>query len=231
MQRAWYPYQIIDSILFQKTTDFIIANTENKPTNFISSEEKVYRRLATRNVFDEDFFNEIKDPNSNETYESSLQYWDSLADNEHIIANGMNMAVWIQNSSNDTILLPEQDGSLIGILEAMDTNNDWKAVEYWWFSWCGNSYMNLNLPPEHSIQIGINNNRGDWQTKMRLKIHGQDTIYFSNEFVGSVSKNDFFLTSETKKEMMYDKYRISFLDSIRYGLIDDSEIEFVEFEE
>ena len=53
---------------------------------------------------------------------------------------------------------------------------------------------------------------------MRLKIHGRDTIYYSNEFNGTVSADDFIINKKTQLEILEDKNRISFLDSVHYGL-------------
>ena len=80
--------------------------------------------------------------------------------------------------------------------------------------------MDLILPPKNSIQIGINNLKGNIKTKMRFKIHGQDTIFISKSFRGTVSESDFLINNMTKKEMVDDEDRVSFLDSIIYGLTD-----------
>jgi len=223
MTRAWYPYQIVDSIVFDEK-NLIIADINNKPTNFISSEEQIKRSLASVESHSKDFF-EKYESDEFDSYEAYLKdlnekstFWDSLAVLEHQYSNSMDMAVWIQNQTNDTILFPIQDGSLIGVIEANDKNGNWKPIQYWWFSWCGNSYEDLILPPKKSIQIGLNNRLGKVDTKMRLRIHGRDTIYLSNEFLGKISNNAFTLNNRAKKEMLEDKERISFLDSIHHGL-------------
>ena len=224
MGRAWYPFEIVDTIRFNNSTGFIIADPNNKPIDFISSKEESYRRLSQDEPWSEDFFNDYKrtEFKSYEDYlidhKNTSKSWDSLATAENQYANSMDMAVWIQNNSNDTILFPKQDGSLIGLIEAIDTRGDWKPIQYWWFSWCGNSYVDLILPPKNSLQIGLNNHFGDIKTKMRLKIHGRDTIYYSNDFFGTVSTDDFILNHKTRLEIIEDKDRISFLDSVHYGL-------------
>jgi hypothetical protein len=223
MERAWFPFQLIDGIKILDNKNLIIADTNNKPVNFISSEELVKKKLASEEPWSENFFKEYKSKefSSYKAYlkhhQRELKYWDSLAVVEHHIANNMDMTVWIQNQTRDTILFPIQDGSLIGIIEALD-NKEWKPIQYWWFSWCGNSYEDLALAPNSSIQIGLNNKIGDFKTKMRLKIHGHDTMHFSNEFPGWINKNSFLLSKATKLEILEDKERISFLESVRFGL-------------
>jgi len=233
MKRAWFPYQLVDSLRFNKASEFIIANLAIKPCKFISSEESCYRSLANDKLESKELYDEF---NLDETvsyeehckrYYDSKRYWDSCVIAEHKYANAMDMAVWIQNTSSDTIIFPIQGGSLIGIIEALDKEKNWKPIKYWWFSWCGNSYNNFILPPAHSVQIGVNNKLGDIATLMRLKIHGRDTIYVSNTFEGTVRENDFILSEEIKQEMLKDKYRYSFLDSVRYGLTDESEYEII----
>ncbi|WP_133464528.1 hypothetical protein [Sunxiuqinia elliptica] len=224
MKRAWYPFQVVDSIRFQENNNFIIANINNKPIDFVSSEEQAYRRLASEEPWSESFFNEYKRTEYKDyqaylsDFRKTSQEWDSLALNENKIANSMDMAVWIQNQTNDTIFFPNQDGSLIAIIESKNKKGNWKPIQYWWFSWCGNSYEDLILPPNNSIQIGLNNQLGGIPTKMRLKVHGRDTLYLSNEFNGKVSIDDFVINYQTRFEMLEDKERISFLDSVHYGL-------------
>ena len=238
MERAWYPYQVVDSLPFLDIDKLIIADIHNKPIDIITSEEKTCRRLAERKSSESYITEYKKDEYSNyeeyliEYREDSL-HWDSLAKTENEIANNMDMAIWIQNISPDTIFFPIQDGSLIGVLEAIDNENSWKPIQYWWFSWCGNSYNDLTLLPNNSIQIGVNNIRGEIETTMRLKIHGRDTLYISNEFFGKISLDDFELSAKALREMLDDKDRISFLDSVHYGLTDFlyAPIEIFEFEE
>lgn len=224
MSRAWYPYQIVGHLKFSNEKKLIIAKNSCKPENFISSKEELYRRIASKKPSSESYILKYK-KDEFETYEDYLiEYrnrkneYDSLATAENKTANSMNMAVWVQNTTKDTILFPIQDGSLIAVLEGMNKSKQWKPVEYWWFSWCGNSYEDLILLPDNSIQIGVNNILGSTKTKMRLKIHGRDTIYVSKEFKGYVSSESFILSSETNKEMKDDDSGISFLDTARCGL-------------
>lgn len=217
MRRAWYPYQLVDSVIFKNHKRLIIADINNKPQNFISSEERTYNRLALDDVEGINSWDKFE-VDSATVLPASYYYWDSIAKKEHEYANNMDMAIWLQNTSTDTILFPQQDGSLIGLIEAKNKEGSWKPVQYWWFSWCGNSYWDIVLPPKNSFQIGLNNRLGEIQTIMRLKIHGHDTIYYSNEFNGWISENSFNLTKETIDEMIEDSYRISFLDTVHYGI-------------
>ncbi len=225
MNRAWYPYQIVDTILFPDNPNFIITDPINKPINFISSEESTYRSLASKGSWVDNFFGnsevakELKKLPSNNDY-----YWDSLADLEHKYSNEMDMALWIQNLSNDTLIFPIQDGSLIGILESQPKISNWVPIEYWWLSWCGNSFGLLNLLPNYSIQIGVNIHFGGNPSRMRLKIHGADTIYLSNEFWGSVSDVKYVIPTSVLLDMKDDPDRISFLDTVHHWITEDPEI-------
>ncbi len=226
MNRAWYPYQIIDSFKIDSEA-LIVANTKIKPIDFISSIESMYN--SPRPKYSKEFI-ENYETTEYKCYNEYLKSYridslrdDSIAKREHIYANSLPMAIWIQNITKDTIIFPIQDGSLIAILEAQNKNKIWKPVQYWWYSWCGNSYSKLELPPNKSIQIGVNNLIGDKETMMRFLIQGKDTIYYSNEFKGTVSEDDFFLNAKTRQEKINDEYRISFLDSVRQGLTNDEE--------
>src|SRR5690606_3360227 len=63
------------------------------------------------------------------------------------------MAVFITNNSKDTIFLDYQDLNAFIIQEAMDENGNWKPIEYWQYSWCGNSYDATGLLPNQFIVI------------------------------------------------------------------------------
>ena len=139
MSRAWYPFHLVDSLRFENEK-FLIAKSNIKPEKLISKVEKLSRDMAGLKPTSKERFNKF---NSDEfkTYEDylishrkdSLMY-DSVANQEHKYYNSLPMAVWIQNYSNDTIVFPTQDASLIAILEAKDKRNKWRPIEYWWYS-------------------------------------------------------------------------------------------------
>ncbi len=100
--------------------------------------------------------------------------------------------VYIANlSKSQTAELETQDGSVIMVLEAMDTDHHWKPIEYWSHSWCGNSYFSAFLPPEHfAFTRGIKCS-GDFMTPCRLKLSNREDTLYSNTFRMGISLQQF----------------------------------------
>src|SRR5690606_25952649 len=94
------------------------------------------------------------------------------------------MPVFITNNSKDTIFLDYQDLNAFIIQEAMDENGNWKPIEYWQYSWCGNSYDATGLLPNQFIVIKINKYSGNFETLLRVKLLNAKKVYYSNTFKG-----------------------------------------------
>lgn len=93
------------------------------------------------------------------------------------------------NNSNRPMEVSSQDGSLIMIMEAKDTTNTWRSLQFWLWSDCGNSYFNpLILKMSHFVAFQIPVFEGPIKTKMRLKVRiKKDYLIYSEEFNGQVS--------------------------------------------
>lgn len=98
---------------------------------------------------------------------------------------------YIVNNSDQDLLLNIQDRSLQMIQEAQDSNGVWKPIEYWLFSWCGNSYFEFNLEPKTRLAVPIVKYRGDFKTKIRLKLLTTSGFLFSGSFRGSIPYTQF----------------------------------------
>ena len=233
MESAWFPYQIVDSLFAPESLELIIANPANKPINFVSSGDQLTLMRFENHPYSESLMQKMYPDSNYQNYTAYVNemklHYDSVALTEHEYWNSKNMSVWIQNNSNDTVVFPIQDGSLIGILEAQNEKKIWKPVQFWWLSWCGNSFYEEYLYPNNSIQISLDNIRGQVETKLRIKIHGIDTIYTSSEFYGKVNESSFNLPSMPESEVEVNFHKLFLLDSVR-TLVDDELIEIIEFE-
>ncbi len=97
------------------------------------------------------------------------------------------MILFVINTTEDTIHISTQDGSLIVIQEALDNDRNWKPIEYWIYSWCGNSYdHSLILQPGQFAFSGAIRYSGAVQTKLRFKLKSGEHLYLSNSFDGSI---------------------------------------------
>lgn len=99
---------------------------------------------------------------------------------------------YLVNTSDSAFIAKRQDGSLIMIQEAMDDNGEWKPIEYWVNSGCGNSYHHpLKLDPGKYVMIPIKQYQGKFKTRFRLKLKTARAIFYSEVFEGSMERSQF----------------------------------------
>lgn len=100
--------------------------------------------------------------------------------------------IYLANTSGSNYAEVEvQDGSLMMIVEAKDPHGDWKAIEYWSNSWCGNSYFTFMLPPNNMMMTRGIKCSGDFFTTCRLKLNNSGDSLYSNEFRMSINETQF----------------------------------------
>jgi hypothetical protein len=114
-------------------------------------------------------------------YQAKLKTW---KDNQTMVKG---YPVYIVNPTNKTIRVEEQDGRLMIIQEAKDKNGNWKPIEFWQFSSCGNSYGGIALKPNSYIFTKIIAYRGEFETTLRLKMLNDTILYYSEPFKGSIN--------------------------------------------
>ncbi|MCH2045621.1 MAG: hypothetical protein MK212_16010 [Saprospiraceae bacterium] len=98
------------------------------------------------------------------------------------------------NRSEDTLKIPTQDYYLFIIQEAQDSNKNWKPIEYWQYSDCGNSYITLEIPANSYVFTKRKRyTKGDYKTKIRLKLLLQDSVIYSEPYIGSINYKQFLI--------------------------------------
>ena len=194
-----YPYQIVDSLVFEKENNVFQIKTDTKPNNFISTVEVHLRNgLKIKEIDKKYFINRIKEV--------------------HASTNNRDFIAGISNYSSDSIFIPIQDGSLISIIEAKDERGEWKPIQFWPISGCGNSYHSECILPNQTILFTVKKNFGSFHTSMRLRLHGTDTVFVSKEFKGSINKEMFKIKKnivQDYKHILCDK--VFFLEAPRFG--------------
>lgn len=110
--------------------------------------------------------------------------------------------VYIVNYT-DSIQGIQNQGNIIVIQEALNTENEWQPVEYFRYADCGNSYGITLLDTNCYIMFGVIKYNGDFKTKLRLRLKTNGKTIFSNELPGYINKSQFF---ENKKEQVYHDY-------------------------
>lgn len=174
----------------------ILVDTALKAKNFISFHESFERKEAqTLDTFDLQWRTNWLQLNKSQKLnlvkkrkQQALQFADSL----HHANNTEQQQIWIINNSKDTVSLQMQDWLYFCILEAKSKQGQWHPIEYCPSSSCGNSYYFKYFPPKTSNSFVTQlPNRGNYKTKLRYKLLGDKTFYYSNEFEGSINYCEF----------------------------------------
>jgi len=121
-------------------------------------------------------------------------FYDSVEtlQDDTLIQQVKSFPIYITNlSAKNVATLKTQDGSIMMVVQALDQNNQWKPIEYWSNSWCGNSYFTYMIPPRHMLMTRGIKCSGDFYTKCRLKVSNNSDSIFSNEFHMSINETQF----------------------------------------
>ena len=99
-------------------------------------------------------------------------------------ANDSIFSIYIQNNTNDSINLSTQDWHLYLIQEAKNENNKWLPIEYWRYSWCGNSFLSRKVKAKEIIRTETVAYNGNFETEIRFKFLNNSKVYYSNILKG-----------------------------------------------
>lgn len=197
MEDAWYVFgqdTFVNDEMRLKEKFQIIVDTMRKPINFISFTEAYAKEqnldLETNYIYleDEQF---LSAEEKEERYEQIRINYGLEADTIHERNNSKDLLVWIINNTKDTVEIQMQDWSFICIKEAKNKCNEWKPVEFWKTSFCGNSYYYEAIPPQVIKQFVANRFEGDMRVEMRFKLLGKTEYYYSNNFWGTIDSCSF----------------------------------------
>jgi hypothetical protein len=95
------------------------------------------------------------------------------------------------NNSKYPIEIETQGYGLTMIQEAQDDRGKWNPVEYWAYSFCGNSYNTFLFDSGSYTLFQFTTYAGDYNTNMRLKIKIGKHILYSEPFPGKITKSQF----------------------------------------
>lgn len=108
------------------------------------------------------------------------------------------------NLSDSTQRVQVQDGDLLMLQEALDSNGIWKPIEFWRRSWCGNSYYYKELSENGYFVSGVIQYQGDFKTICRVKALINNEIYYSNTYYANINFGQMELASEPLRDY-FDK--------------------------
>ncbi len=101
--------------------------------------------------------------------------------------------IFIYNPNQLPIEIELQNGGLIMIQEAKDQNGKWKPIEYYTFSWCGNSFSSFLIASQKFALAKIHRYRGSMKTELRLKLRTGEKTYYSDPFPGEIDPGQLIL--------------------------------------
>jgi hypothetical protein len=112
--------------------------------------------------------------------------------------------IYFVNATDTTVIFQVQDGWIPMIREALDENGEWRPIEYWYWSDCGNSFYDNNLQPMTQYSMTTFLYGGAFKTKIRFKLLLKNYILYSDTYEGRINKKQFV-------KLTY-KFNSSFLD-------------------
>jgi WG containing repeat len=129
------------------------------------------------------------------------------------------IAVYIGNTTGSKIDFSAQDSRLYMKVQALNSKDEWKDIEYLPSSWCGNSYHTLTLESKHFWTFLTPIYEGEFKTKLRIELKYIDpkdksekrwdkkeiTVY-SNEYEGSINPGQFWNKREYYPSGLMDPY-------------------------
>ncbi|NME72333.1 hypothetical protein [Flammeovirga aprica] len=95
--------------------------------------------------------------------------------------------VWISNLTDSIKYIAAEDGDIMAIQEALTPEGEWKPIEYWVHSWCGNSIKFNPLPGLTYTYFTMPIYKGEYKTKIRLKVYNEKEILYSNVIDGYIN--------------------------------------------
>lgn len=115
-------------------------------------------------------------------------------------------AIYVKNNIKDTLQISCQDSHLFLLQEAKNEKGEWKPIEYWSYSWCGNSYRSRKIGPNEIIKSKSFNYSGSYVTEIRFKLFNNNKVYYSNVLKGTIELSQFMISETRKKMTNYYQY-------------------------
>lgn len=115
-------------------------------------------------------------------------------------------SIYVQNNTSDSVSISKQDGHLYLIQEARNNKNKWKPIEYWLYSWCGNSYSGEKLGTQKIMKTETTAYAGNFETEIRFKLESGLKTYYSNTLTGRISSEQFIVSDSVKKKSNFLNY-------------------------
>ena len=118
-------------------------------------------------------------------------------------SNDSLFSIFVYNNTKDSLNIELQDRSLFLIQEAKTPNGEWKPIEYWAMSNCGNSFKDFKISSNEILRTKTLKYKGDFKTQIRFKLYNSDKVYYSNSLSGSININQFKIPEDIYESNKY----------------------------
>ncbi|MGV8993484.1 MAG: hypothetical protein ACOH1O_05230 [Flavobacterium sp.] len=119
------------------------------------------------------------------------------------ITNDTIVSLYLKNNLKDSLNLSKQDWRLYLIQEAKDENGKWKPIEYWSYSWCGNSYLSEKIESGKIIKTDTEKYNGTFETVVRFKFLIDNKIFYSNNLKCKIDLTQFQIPEKLIEHSTY----------------------------
>lgn len=100
-------------------------------------------------------------------------------------------AVLLMNASSDKVSMGRCDRCLRICREALDPDGVWQEIESLEGAWSGNGYPQVDILPGQYFRFAAPRFAGTYQTWMRFRLGSSQNGLLSNEFCGTMDRNQF----------------------------------------
>jgi hypothetical protein len=127
--------------------------------------------------------------------------------------------VYITNQTPSIQYFNGKDSHIFGIQEALDTNGRWYPIEMEAFDFCGDGNWKIEVKTEEFLICLFPKYKGNFKTKLRVRITNGNNILVSKPFEGIINRNQFYVHKDTWYFEDIVKNNGNFAKKLFYGAI------------
>jgi hypothetical protein len=105
--------------------------------------------------------------------------------------------VFIVNHTRSSKIINGKDGEVYAIQEALDLNQHWRPIEGRGPDFCGVGKWGLRIHPNEFFVFLMPKYKGNYYTKLRIRIKIGKTTYVSHPFEGIINPKQFYLNKNS----------------------------------
>lgn len=157
------------------------------------------KMVSNTNKIDKDFV-------LNSEFKTKVNKEDKINDEINLILERSNdslFSIYLVNKTADSMSIATQDWHLFLVQEAKNKEGQWKPIEYWQYSTCGNSYLSEKVKSNGILKTESKAYTGNFKTEVRFKLLNDNKVYYSNSVVGFINVSQFLIPDYIINRGMY----------------------------